>query len=48
MADTRFLAEAGRLMSYGMNVCELCPHSAAYVDKILEEAKLANLPVGQP
>lgn len=36
MAGTRFFAKAALLMSYGMNVCELCQHSAAYVDKILE------------
>jgi putative tryptophan/tyrosine transport system substrate-binding protein len=48
MTGTRFSAEAGRLMSYRANVCELCPHSAAPLDKPLKGAGPADLPVEQP
>jgi putative tryptophan/tyrosine transport system substrate-binding protein len=48
MPGRRLLAEAGRLMSYGMNVCELCPHSAAPLDKTLKGARPADLPVKPP
>jgi putative tryptophan/tyrosine transport system substrate-binding protein len=48
MASTRFFAKSALLMSYGMSVCELWQHSAAYVDKLLKDAKPADLPVEQP
>ena len=35
-------------MAYGVNVPSLCRRSAVYVDKILEGANPADLPVEQP
>src|SRR5882672_4888977 len=40
--------EAGGFMSYGVNVAELFRRAAVYVDKILKDAKTADLPVEQP
>ncbi len=42
------MAIAGALMSYGPNQVEMWPRSAVYVDKILNGANPAELPVEQP
>jgi putative tryptophan/tyrosine transport system substrate-binding protein len=41
-------AEDGLLMSYGTDFVELFRHGAVLVDKILKDAKPANLPVEEP
>jgi putative tryptophan/tyrosine transport system substrate-binding protein len=44
----RGYVEVGGLISYGANLDDLHRRAAAYVDKILEGATPANLPVQQP
>jgi len=46
--NLRQFAEAGVLISYGVNFAELHRRSALYVDKLLKSANPAELPVEQP
>jgi putative ABC transport system substrate-binding protein len=44
----REFADAGGLMSYGLNYCQHFKRAAYYVDRILRGAKPSDLPVEQP
>jgi putative ABC transport system substrate-binding protein len=48
MYGFRDFAEAGGLLSYGVNLPDQYRRTAAFVDKILKGAKPADLPVEQP
>ena len=44
----RFMARAGGLVSYGVDLGETFPCAAEYVDRILKGTKPADLPVQAP
>jgi putative tryptophan/tyrosine transport system substrate-binding protein len=48
MYGVRELAEAGGLMTYGVNLPEMYRRGAFFVDRILKGAKPGELPVEQP
>lgn len=48
IGSLREFAEAGVLLSYGVNLGEFASRSAVYVDKILKGAQPANLAIEQP
>jgi len=48
IAYLREFAEAGALLTYGVNMTEFVGRSATYIDKILKGAQPADLPVEQP
>jgi putative tryptophan/tyrosine transport system substrate-binding protein len=48
MGEFRPTTEAGAMMSYGPNPIDMWKRAAAFVDKILNGAKPADLPVQQP
>ena len=48
MFTNRDYVMAGGLMSYAPNFSEMFRHAAQYVDKILEGANPADLPIEQP
>ena len=48
ISEFREFAEAGGLLSYGVNIFEMWRHLALFVDRILKGTKPADLPVEQP
>jgi putative ABC transport system substrate-binding protein len=46
--EAREFAEVGGLLSYGWSAAEMARNAAAYVRKILDGSKPADLPWGQP
>jgi len=48
ISDNRDYVDAGASMSYGPNLADQFRRAACYVDTILKEAKLGDLPVEQP
>ena len=44
----RFGAEAGALISFGLDIRDMLRHAAAYADRLLRSARPADLPIEQP
>jgi putative ABC transport system substrate-binding protein len=48
MGERRVMTEAGGVISYGPNQIDMWKRAAVFVDKILNGANAADLPVEQP